>query len=85
MTTPLQLEAGELPADEILKELTGGRRILVSVDLLGTTKEVSLRYDGETYYCDTPTQLHKHSDEAEMRACIEEMGYAADGSTIDER
>ena len=54
------------------------------VELFGTENEVSLRYDGDTYYCDTPTQLHKHDDEAAMRACIEEMGYAdSDTTTTD--
>ncbi len=77
MDSPLQLDSGERTADEILAELREGRRILVTVDLLGSTKEVTLRYDGETYYCDTPTQLHKHDDEAGMRDCITEMGYAA--------
>jgi hypothetical protein len=76
MSTPLRLDAGELTAEEILDELSAGRRLVVSVELLGSPTEVTLRYDGETYYCDTPTQLHKHEAEAEMRTCIEEMGYA---------
>ena len=76
MDSPLQLDSGELTAEEILSELRDGRRIRVAVDLLGSTKEVTLRYDGETYYCDTPTQLHKHDDEAGMKECITEMGYA---------
>ncbi|ERH02865.1 MAG: hypothetical protein J07HN6_00183 [Halonotius sp. J07HN6] len=76
MSSPLQIDAGERTADEILTALRDGRRIRVTVDLLGSSQEVTLRYDGETYYCDTPTQLHKHDDEAEMRDCITKMGYA---------
>jgi hemin uptake protein HemP len=84
MSTPLRIDAGELTADELIEELTAGRRVLLSVELFGTENEVSLRYDGDTYYCDTPTQLHKHDDEAAMRACIEEMGYAdSDTTTTD--
>lgn len=84
MSSPLRIDAGELTTDELIEELTAGRRILLSVELFGTENEVSLRYDGDTYYCDTPTQLHKHDDEAEMRACIEEMGYAdSDTTTTD--
>ena len=75
MTEPLRIEPGELSATEILDELAAGRRILVAVDMLGQSKEISLRYDGEIYYCDTPTRLHKHSDKDEMQACIEQMGY----------
>ena len=72
---PLRVEAGELTADEILTALREGRRIVVTTDLFGSRREMTLRRDGETFYCDTPTRLHKHADEAEMRACIEHMGY----------
>jgi hypothetical protein len=37
---------------------------------------VTLRHDGATFYCDTPTTLHKHADEDGMRGCIDRMGYA---------
>jgi len=75
MTEPLRIEPGELSATEIINELSAGRRILVTVEMLGQPKEISLRYDGEVYYCDTPTRLHKHSDKSEMQTCIEKMGY----------
>ena len=75
MPEPLRIDPGERTADEIVDELTSGRRILVTVEMLGRPHEISLRYDGTHYYCDTPTRLHKHSDEGEMRACIREMGY----------
>jgi len=75
---PLCVDAGELTAEEILDALGEGRRVLVSVEMLGSETEVALRYDGETFYCDTPTRLHKHTDEAEMRTCIRRMGYAKD-------
>jgi hypothetical protein len=39
---------------------------------------MTLRHDGETFYCDTPTRLHKHEDPEEMRTCIEKMGYGAE-------
>lgn len=72
---PLRIEAGELTADEILAALREGRRIVVTTDLFGSERQMTLRHDGETFYCDTPTRLHKHADEEEMRACIERMGY----------
>ncbi|MFB6250301.1 MAG: hypothetical protein ABEI27_01210 [Halobellus sp.] len=75
MADPLRIESGELTATEILDELREGRRVVVEAELLGGTHQLSLRHDGETYYCDTPTTLHKHDDEAEMRTCIENMGY----------
>ncbi|MFQ3476259.1 hypothetical protein HKK80_08355 [Halonotius sp. F2-221B] len=77
MAATRNLEAGELSADAIIRELQQGQRLRVTVELLGSAHEITLRYDGETYYCETPTRLHKHSDEAAMRGCIEELGYAA--------
>ena len=78
MSGVLRVDAGELSADEIIDALNGGRRIIVAVDIAGGTHEIALRYDGETYHCDTPTNLHRHTDETEMRGCLDRMGYAAD-------
>jgi hemin uptake protein HemP len=73
---PLRIEAGELSAEEILAALREGRRVVVTTDMLGGSHTVTLRHDGSTYYCDTPTTLHKHAEEEEMRTCIDRMGYA---------
>ena len=77
MASTRNLEAGELSADAIISELQQGQRLRVTVEMLGSPHEITLRYDGEIYYCETPTRLHKHSDEAAMRSCIEELGYTA--------
>ena len=76
MPDPLRVDSGELTAEEILAALDEGRRVVVRTEMLGGTHEVTLRHDGETFYCDTPTTLHKHQSEDEMRACIAKMGYA---------
>ncbi|MFB6154642.1 MAG: hypothetical protein ABEJ22_02030 [Haloferacaceae archaeon] len=76
MAEPLRVDAGELTNDEILAALQDGRRVVVRTELFGGVHEVTLRHDGSVYYCDTPTTLHKHESEDEMRACIEKMGYA---------
>ncbi|GAB6861011.1 hypothetical protein ACFR97_01675 [Haloplanus litoreus] len=72
------VEAGELTATEILDALDDGQRLVVRVEMLGGIHEVTLRHDGTTYYCDTPTTLHKHESVDEMRTCIENMGYGRD-------
>ena len=77
MTEVLRVAAGELSADELIDALNDGRRILVDVEVAGGSHEVVLRYDGETYHCDTPTNLHRHADELAMRGCLDQMGYAA--------
>jgi hemin uptake protein HemP len=76
MAEPLRIDAGELTAEEILAAIREGRRVLVETTMLGGTHTVTLRHDGSIYYCDTPTTLHKHTSEEEMRACIDKMGYA---------
>jgi len=70
------IDAGEFDADELIERLKSGERVVVRTEFLGDTREVTLRFDGETFYCDTPTRLHKHPDEEGMRACIEKQGYA---------
>jgi len=75
MSDPLVIEAGELSVEEILAELDEGRRVLVTTEFLGTEHEVTLRHDGEIYYCDTPTRLHKHDSPDEMRTCLRRQGY----------
>ena len=73
---PLEVDAGELTGAEIIDALREGRRVVVTADLFGSERKLTLRHDGETFYCDTPTRLHKHDDEEGMLLCIERMGYA---------
>lgn len=75
MADPLVVTAGDLSVDELLETIKRERRVLVRTEFLGSEHEVALRWDGETFYCDTPTRLHKHDDEAEMRTCLENQGY----------
>jgi len=78
MSEPLLIDAGEKGADELLEALESGRRVIVTTEFLGAEHEVTLRTDGETYYCDTPTRLHTHESAAGMRECIENQGYVRD-------
>lgn len=75
---PTVIEAGECTAMEVLDTLKDGEHIVVRTEFLGSTHEVTLRWDGDTFYCDTPTRLHKHDTEDEMRSCIERQGYCAE-------
>ena len=70
------IEPGEYTAEELLSGLRNGERFVVRTEVLGSLEELTLRFDGEIYYCDSPTILHKHTDEAEMRECIENHGFA---------
>ena len=75
MAEPLRATAGELDADTIIDALNDGHRVVIETEMLGSEYTVTLRHDGTVYYCDTPTTLHKHEEEAEMRRCIEKQGY----------
>lgn len=79
MADPLEIDAGELNLDEMMTTLEEGRRLIVRTEFLGAEHEVTLRHDGEIYYCDTPARLHKHSSKDEMRQCLRRQGYASDG------
>ncbi|MFB6139281.1 MAG: hypothetical protein ABEJ26_02460 [Halosimplex sp.] len=70
------LDAGELGTDELLDRIKSEGRVRVRTEFLSAEHEVVLRWDGETFYCDTPTRLHKHDSESEMRTCLENQGYA---------
>jgi hemin uptake protein HemP len=83
MTDALVIEAGELSVEEILAALEEGRRVVVTTEFLGSEHEVTLRHDGETYYCDTPTRLHKHDSSDEMRTCLRRQGYGTDDPVTD--
>ncbi|PSQ56388.1 hypothetical protein BRD18_08745 [Halobacteriales archaeon SW_7_71_33] len=74
----LRATAGDLDAEEILTALDEGRRVVLSVERFGTRHEVTLRHDGQRYYCDTPTTLHRHETRDEMRRCITKQGYIAE-------
>ncbi len=70
------IEPGEYTVEELLAGLRNGERFVVRTEVLGSLEELTLRFDGEVYYCDSPTILHKHTDETEMRECIENLGFA---------
>jgi len=69
------IEPGEITVEELLAGLENGERFVVRTEVLGSTEELTLRFDGEIYYCDSPTILHKHTDVEEMRDCIENLGF----------
>jgi hypothetical protein len=76
MGEPIVMDAGEHSTEAVLERMRAGDRVLVRTEFAGSIHEVVLRFDGETYYCDTPTRLHRHETEAGMRACLEDQGYS---------
>ena len=76
MSDPTVIEPGERTVEELLSGLENGERFVVRTDVLGSVEELTLRFDGEIYYCDSPTVLHKHTEVEEMRECIRNLGFA---------
>jgi hypothetical protein len=76
MSEATVIEPSEYTVEEIISGLQRGERFTVRTEVLGSQEELTLRFDGEIYYCDSPTILHKHTDEADMRRCIEDLGFA---------
>lgn len=82
MERSITIEPGEHSATEILDRIKQGQRVLVRTTVAGTPHEIALRFDGETFYCDTPTRLHRHESEDEMRVCLEREGYSDLGDDV---
>lgn len=74
---PLVTTDGAMGVDELLDALDSGRRVVVRTEFLGEEHEVTLRRDGDVFYCDTPTMLHKHESREAMRTCLEKQGYTS--------
>ena len=78
MEGPPTIEAGDHTSEELLARLRDRERLIVRTDVLGSSEEMTLRFDGETFYCDTPTTLHKHDTPEEMVECMRHYGYVRD-------
>lgn len=76
MDEPLRVSRGEATSSEILEHLDAGRRVIIEVEVLGRTMEMTTRRQGGTYYCDTPVKLITYETEEEMRACLERYRLA---------
>lgn len=73
--SPIRARSDEVSAEEIISALHDGRRVILEREILDGVHEVTLRFDGETYYCDTPTTLHRHESLEGMRACLDDHQY----------
>ena len=76
MSDSTVIEPGERTVEDLLSGLENGERFVVRTDVLGSVEELTLRFDGEIYYCDSPTILHKHTEVEAMRDCIRNLGFA---------
>lgn len=76
MAETLRISRKELTSVEVLDELEEGRRVVIEVEVLGRTMEMTIRRGEEEYYCDTPFKLLTYDDRSAMRTCLERYGLA---------
>ncbi len=76
MSKTVRVSRKELSSTDVLRELDGGNRVLIEVDILGKTMRMAIRRQDDTYYCDTPVKLLTYETRAEMRACLERYRLA---------
>lgn len=66
----------ELRSDEVVERLEAGQRVIVEVELFGSTKDVVLRKADGSYQCDTGLKLFSYDDPEAMKRCIERLRLA---------
>ncbi len=79
MSEIVRIGRSERTSSEILSDLDAGRRVIIEVELLGRTMELSIRKRESTYYCDTPMKLMTYENREGMRTCLERYRLAKRG------
>lgn len=79
MSEVTTIPAGTLGTEELLTLLHEERHIQIVSNQDGGNSPVTLRYDGQPYYCDTGTKLRRSGRKKDMEKCIKDLGYASDG------
>ncbi|ELZ05352.1 hypothetical protein C482_02341 [Natrialba chahannaoensis JCM 10990] len=84
MTETIRVGRKDLTSTEIMRELKAGNRVIVEVDVLGVSLNMSIRLHAGTYYCDTPMKLLTYETDADMQACLERYRLARPGPSVSE-
>lgn len=79
MAETIRIDRKELTAEEIVRELDRGNRVIIDVEILGKSLTMALRRRAGTYYCDTPMKLLTYERRDAMRACLERYRLARAG------
>jgi len=82
MTTTVQVGRKELTSAEV----EAGNRVVIEVEMVGTTARMAIRNRAELYYCDTPIKLLTYESEEELQHCLERdrLATCVEGSSADE-
>lgn len=63
----------EFSAEEALDRIEAGQRVVVTVDVMGASRDVTLRKTDDEYVCDTGLKLLSYDDRDGLRTCIERL------------
>lgn len=63
----------EFSTEEALNRIEAGQRVVVTVDIMGASRDVTLRKTDEEYVCDTGLKLLSYDDRDGLRTCIERL------------
>ena len=77
MTEPIRVSRKEFSSDEVIERLDEGQRVVVTVEMLGVRRDVTLRKTNDEYVCDTGLKLLSYDDSAGMKSCIERLRLAS--------
>lgn len=74
----VRISRKELSSEEILDHITSGQRVIVTVEVLGVERDVTLRKTEEEYVCDTGLKLMNYEKEDGLKTCIERLQLTDD-------
>jgi hypothetical protein len=63
----------EFSAEEAIDRIDAGQRVVVTVDVMGASRDVTLRKTDDEYVCDTGLKLLSYDDRDGLKACIERL------------
>ena len=69
-----RIAATETSTSALIDRLDAGERVVLELKKLGITTTVTLRKQGETYYCETPIKLLTYDTREGMKTCLERLG-----------
>jgi hypothetical protein len=75
---PVKISRKELSSDEIMERIQSGQRVIVTVEMLGVEREVTLRKTEDEYICDTGLKLMNYEEQDGLKACIERLRLTED-------
>ena len=74
--TAVEIDRKELTSAEVMDLVESGKRVVVALDVMGVSREVTIRKTDDQYVCDTGLKLMNYDDSEGLKACIERLRLA---------